>query len=70
MSKIVNAAVHLDKKKCTDKAYFDRAWRTFSREVLRQGVLEDLRFKRCYYKPSVLKKLKKQIKHKKWKYYN
>lgn len=70
MSKIVNVSVQLDKRKCTDKTYFDRAWKTFNREVLRQGVLEDLRLKRCFYKPSALKKIKKQLRHKKWKYYN
>jgi len=70
MSKIVNASVTLDRKKCTDKVYFDKAYKRFSREFLKSGVLEDLRFKRCFYKPSVLRKLKKQVARFKWKYYN
>lgn len=63
-----NAIVKLDPKKSTDKAYFDRAWNKFNREFLNSGVLEDLKLKRCYYKPSALKKVKKQIVRFKWKH--
>jgi len=70
MSKIINVSVNLDKKKCTDKVYFDKMYKKFSREFLRSGVLEDLRFKRCFYKPSVLRKLKKQTAKLKWKFYS
>jgi len=70
MSKVINVSVSLDKKKCTDKAYFDKAYKKFAREVLRAGISEDLRFKRYYLKPSALRKLKKQFSRQKWKFYN
>lgn len=70
MSSIINVSVTLDKKKCMDKAYFDKAYKRFAREVLRAGIAEDLRFKKYYYKPSVLRKLKKQVARQKWKWYN
>jgi len=69
MSRNANVTVTLDKKKCTDKAYFDKAYKRFSREVLRAGIAEDLKFKRYYYKPSALRKLKKQFARQKWKFY-
>ncbi|NBW58175.1 ribosomal protein S21/MRP21 [bacterium] len=59
----------LDSKKSTDKAYFDRAWKKFNSEVLRSGVLEEIRLKRRFLKPSALKKLKAQICRNKWKFY-
>lgn len=65
---IINAQVTLDKKKCTDKAYFDRAWQRFNREFLNSGVMDELRLKRCFYKPSMLRKIKKQIVRNKWKH--
>jgi ribosomal protein S21 len=64
----VNVEVKLDKKKCTDKAYFDKMWNKFSREFMNSGVVEELRLKRCYYKPSMLRKIKKQIVRNKWKH--
>jgi len=70
MSKVVNAYVKLDKKKSTDKAYFDRAYNKFSREFLKSGVIDELRLKRCYYKPSALRRVKKELSRNKWKYYN
>lgn len=70
MSKVVNAYVKLDKKKSTDKAYFDRAYNKFSREFLKSGVIDELRLKRCYYKPSALRRIKKELSRNKWKYYN
>lgn len=65
---IINAQVKLDKKKCTDKAYFDKAWQRFNREFLNSGVMDELRLKRCFYKPSMLRKIKKQIVRNKWKH--
>lgn len=70
MSYIVNAYVKLDKKKSTDKAYFDKAYNKFSREFLKSGVIDELRLKRCYYKPSMMRKIKKEMSRNKWKYYN
>ena len=70
MSYIINAEVKLDKKKSTDKAYFDRAYNKFSREFMKSGVIDELRLKRCYYKPSVLRRVKKEMARNKWKYYN
>lgn len=70
MGKIVNASVTLNKQKCTDKVYFDKMYNKFSREFLKSGVLDELRLKRCYYKPSALRKIKKQLTRNKWKYYN
>jgi ribosomal protein S21 len=64
----VNVEVKLDKKKCTDKAYFDKMWNKFSREYMNSGIVEELRLKRCYYKPSMLRKIKKQIVRNKWKH--
>lgn len=65
---IINAQVKLDPKKCTDKAYFERIWSKFNREFLNSGVIEELRLKRCFYKPSALRKIKKQIVRNKWKH--
>jgi len=65
---IINAQVILDKKKCTDKAYFDKAWQRFNREFLNSGVMDELRLKRCFYKPSMLRKIKKQLVRNKWKH--
>lgn len=70
MSKVVNAYVKLDKKKSTDKAYFDKAYNRFNREFLKSGVLDELRLKRCFYKPSMLRKIKKEMARNKWKYFN
>jgi ribosomal protein S21 len=70
MSKITHAQVTLNSKKSTDKAYFDKMYNKFSREFLKSGVLDQLRLKRCFYKPSMLKKVKKELARNKWKYYN
>jgi len=69
MSNIVHAEVKLDKRKCTDKAYFDRMLKKFMNNVQRSGVLEDVRLKLRFLKPSQFKKIKKQLQHKKWKFY-
>lgn len=65
----INVEIKLDKKKCMDKAYFEKMLTKFSREVQRSEVMETLRLKRCHLKPSALRKHKKQIRHKKWKFY-
>lgn len=64
-----NAFVQLDKKKSTDKVYFDKAYRKFSSEVLRSGIFEEIRLKRRFLKPSAFKKFKKEITRNKWKFY-
>ena len=64
-----NAFIKLDKKKSTNKEYFDKKLNEFTREVRRSFVLEGLRLKRCYYKPSAFRKIKDEIKHLKWKFY-
>jgi ribosomal protein S21 len=70
MSRVIKASVTLDKKRCTDKAYFDKAYNKFNREFLKSGVLEELRIRRCYYNPSALRKIKKQVMRNKWKFYS
>jgi ribosomal protein S21 len=64
-----NAEVKLDIKKSTNKEYFDKKLNAFTREVKRAEILEDLKWKRCFYKPSRLRKLKKQNARNKWKFY-
>lgn len=64
----IHAEVKLDKNKSTDKAYFDKMWSKFSRQFMNSGVIEEMRLKRCYYKPSMLRKVKKQIVRNKWKH--
>lgn len=66
---IVHCEVKLDKKRCTEKEYFDAKLKQFTREVKRCGVLEELRKKVCYYKPSQMRKLNQQTKHLKWRLY-
>jgi ribosomal protein S21 len=65
---MTNVQLKLDPKKCTDKVYFDKAWKRFNREFLNSGIVEELKLKRCYYKPSALRKIKKQIVRNKWKH--
>jgi len=64
-----NVVVNLDKKKSTDKTYFDKAYRKFSSEVLKSGILDEVRLKRRYLKPSAFKKFKKEVTRNKWKFY-
>lgn len=65
---MVNAKIKLDPKKCMDKAYFEKALSRFNREFLNSGVLDELRLKRRFYKPSALRKIKKQLVRNKWKH--
>jgi len=64
----INAEVKLNKNKCTDKAYFDKMYKKFSFEMQKTFVLEELRLKSRYVKPSQYKKLKAQSLRNKWKY--
>lgn len=66
---MTNAEVKLDGKKALNKEYFDKKLNQFTREVKRSFVLEELKLKRRFYKPSAFKKIKKDIKHLKWKFY-
>lgn len=66
---IINCEVKLDKKKSVNKLYFDSKLKAFTNEVKRHGILEDIRLRRSYMKPSVRRKLSKQISAQKWKYY-
>jgi ribosomal protein S21 len=66
---MINVEVKLDKKKSLEKPYFDKMWNKFNREVQRSFILEELKLKRCYYKPSRFKRLKKDISKLKWRYY-
>ena len=65
---IIKAEVKLDLKKCTDKTYFDKMYNKFNREFLNSGVLDELRLKRRFYKPSALKKIKKEMARNKWRH--
>jgi ribosomal protein S21 len=65
---IIKAEVILDKKKSAEKAYFDKMYNKFAREVQNSLILEELRFRRCFNKPSKLKKLKKEFYKLKWRY--
>jgi ribosomal protein S21 len=65
-----NAEVSLNGKKSLDKAYFEKALNKFGREFLKSGVLDVLRLKRCHYKPSKMRRVKKELSRNKWKFYN
>jgi len=66
---IINCEVVLDKHKSTNKIYFDKKLKHFTNQVKRCGVLEEIRLKRSFMKPSQRRKLSKQISAQKWKYY-
>lgn len=66
---MINVEVKLDNKKSRDKEYFDRKLNAFIREVKRSEILEELKWKRCHYKPSYKKRLKARMPSYKWKYY-
>ncbi|NBP02022.1 MAG: 30S ribosomal protein S21 [Proteobacteria bacterium] len=65
----INVEVKLDKKKSLDKAYFDKMYNKFAREVQKAEILEELRLRRCFYKPSKFKRVKKEYSRLKWLYY-
>jgi ribosomal protein S21 len=64
-----NAEVKLELKKSSNKEYFDKKLNAFTKLVKKSGILEDLKWKKCAHKPSMLKKLKKKNAHLKWKFY-
>jgi len=64
-----NAEVALNGKKSLDKAYFERALSKFGREFFKSGVLDVLRLKRCHYKPSAMRRVKKELSRNKWKFH-
>lgn len=66
----INCEIKLDKKKSLNKLYFDSKLKAFTNEVKRHGILEEIRLRRTYMKPSVRRKLSKQISAMKWKFYN
>lgn len=69
MSNIVNVEVKLDTKKTVNKEYFDKMYNKFAREVQKSGILDELRFRRCFYKPSKKKRLKAEFSKLKWLHY-
>jgi len=66
----VNCEVKLDKNKAIDKVYFDKKLKRFTQEVKKCGILEEVRLRRTFMKPSVKRKLSKQLSSLKWKYYS
>ena len=65
-----NCEVKLDKNKASDKVYFDKKLKKFIGEVKKCGILEEVRLRRTFMKPSVKRKLSKQLSSLKWKYYS
>lgn len=66
---MINVEVKLDKKRATNKVYFDKMLKKFSDKVKASEILEEIRLKRNYLKPSAFRKEKKQRQHLKWKFY-
>lgn len=66
---IINCEVILDKKKSSNKLYFDKKLKQFSNEVKRCGILEEVRMLRSYLKPSARRKIAAKLSYNKWKYY-
>lgn len=65
---IIKAEVILNKSKSLEKPYFDKMYNKFSREVQKSFILEEVRFKKFYVKPSKRKKLKKEFFKLKWQH--
>jgi len=61
--------VTLDVKKASNKVYFDKKLKQFSNLVKKSGITEELKLRRTFMKPSMRRKLSKQISAQKWKYY-
>jgi ribosomal protein S21 len=66
---MVNCEVKLEKGKSSNKLYFDKKLRQFTNAVKRCGVLEDLKIRRTFMKPSLRRKLAPKISTLKWKFY-
>jgi ribosomal protein S21 len=65
----IKSEVKLDPKKCQNKEYFEKMLKRFSNEVRKSEIMEDLRMKRCFYKPSAMRKIRKERQRTKWKFY-
>jgi len=66
---MINCEVKLDKDKASNKIYFDKKLKQFSNLIKKCGIMDELRLRRTFMKPSVKRKLSKQISAQKWKYY-
>jgi len=66
---MINCEVKLEKGKSSNKLYFDKKLRQFTNAVKRCGVLEDLKIRRTFMKPSLRRKLAPKISVLKWKFY-
>jgi ribosomal protein S21 len=66
---MINCEIKLDKDKVSNKVYFDKKIKQFTNMVKKCGVLDELRLRKTFMKPSTRKKLSKQISAQKWKYY-
>lgn len=66
---IIKSKVILDKGKSIEKPYFDKMYNKFSREVQKSLIIEELRYRRYFNKPSKHKKLKKEFARLKWRNY-
>jgi len=65
----VNAEVRLKKERCSDKVYFDKMLKKFTNEMNKTFIMDEIRLKRTFLKPSMLKKIKPQVLRNKWKNY-
>lgn len=65
----IKSEVKLDIKKCQNKEYFEKMLKRFSNAVKKSEIMEDLRMKRCFYKPSAMRKIRKERQRTKWKFY-
>lgn len=66
---IINAEVKLKKERCSDKEYLEKMLKKFTNEMNKTFIMDELRLKRTYLKPSMLKKIKPQVLRNKWKNY-
>ena len=66
---IINAEVKLKKERCSDKEYLEKMLKKFTHEMNKTFIMDELRLKRTYLKPSMLKKIKPQVLRNKWKNY-
>lgn len=47
--------------------HFEKAMRKFKKKIQNSGLMDDLRDRECYVKPSIRKKLKKAAAKSRWK---
>ena len=67
---MINCELKLDKDKVSNKVYFDKKLKQFSNMIKQCGIMDELRLRRTFMKPSMRRKLSKQISAQKWKYYS